>query len=91
MCQRDKELLYGLLKQLEAKGVCVGRRVKDGFALKAILEDLRIPVETARRKDIEDLSVLIQKKEYARTHGITEITTEVMRDARKAAGIDRTM
>jgi catechol 2,3-dioxygenase-like lactoylglutathione lyase family enzyme len=30
-------------------------------------------------------------EEYARAHGITEITPEVMRDARKAAGIDRTL
>jgi catechol 2,3-dioxygenase-like lactoylglutathione lyase family enzyme len=30
-------------------------------------------------------------EEYARAHGITEITPEVMRDARKTAGIDRTM
>ncbi|MGI0092130.1 MAG: tyrosine-type recombinase/integrase, partial [Nitrososphaerales archaeon] len=51
---RDKDLIRGFDKVLQATNVSIGRRAKYLFHLKTIGENIGLPFESANRKDIEN-------------------------------------
>jgi hypothetical protein len=62
---RDKELIQGFIEHLSAKRVSTGRLAKYAFTVRQLMEHLGVHIENAARKDIEKLSIWVQKQNYS--------------------------
>ena len=64
-CKADKRKINSFLDHLASQNVSVGRLSKYAFHLKTICEELKTPLESAQRKDIEKLMATLNKRNYS--------------------------